>query len=361
MPARIDMGLMQSYDYANGLAATIPIVVFLTYLGGVAPRLVLLAGAGLASTVFLLAAHAIAVSAEARTASRAFGSISGWLVLPLLVVMIRRMLWPGGPRWLVTVALWLLETSPMAVVAELTGVIPPVLWNEIYSNRGCRPAARVAGWLILATWIGLLGAATSWFAVPAFQEVAGRGYGAAPGGLAASDESPFARVLVNPFVIAAAGGTVPGQARLQFNTVLRQFSTMFSLLFVFSVVGAATQSLETEWKRDTWLSLLATPLTGWDILRAKGWSRHGARNGDGAARSHRVVAFLLRRHVCRTSLKYVPLLGASLLGAVLGARTVVAVSLIGIAAFTGWAASLIGAMNKGFDAAAGRPIRPGRR
>ncbi len=37
--------------YANGLAATMPVDVFLTYLGGILPRLVLQAGAGLASTV----------------------------------------------------------------------------------------------------------------------------------------------------------------------------------------------------------------------------------------------------------------------------------------------------------------------
>jgi len=490
--------------YANGLAATVPIVVFLTYLGGVDLRIVLLAGAGLASTVILLAAHAIAVSAEARTASRAFafavGSVSAWLVCPLLVIMIKAMLWPGGPRWLATFALWLVESSPMVVAAELTGIIPrpgglveviwrmsvlqtaggaalfawaiarlrpasralydfegriarirlaraamrqstrrpqcgddPVLWNEVYSNRACSPAARVAGWLILVIWIGLLTVATSWFAVPAFKEVASQGYGAAPGAVAASDESPFARVLVNPVLISAAVGTLPGQARLQFNTVLRQFSTMFSLLFVFSIVGSATQSWETEWKRDTWLSLLATPLTGWEILRGKLlgaiWRAHGyaltlvslwmagllagalhpvgfltalaalacsggfsaalglsiafRADGANAARNRLVKTFNLLAGVgmalvMATGLpiliglslfSYVdvfaalhsgayPQFGESLLGAVVTARTVVAVSLIGIAAFTGWAVSLIGAMNKGFDAAAGRPIRP---
>jgi len=489
--------------YANGLAATVPVVVFVTCLGGIEPRLVLLAGAGLASTVFLLAAHAIAVSAESRTARRAaavaVGSIAGWIAFPLLVLLIKPMLWPNGPRWLVTVALWLLETSPMAVAVELAGVVPqpgglfevigrmsvletaggamllawaiarlrpasralydiegrisrtrqgraamrkwndrpacgddPVFWNEIYSSRGCSPAARVAGWLVLVTWIGLLSMATSWFAVPAFQDVASRGYGAAPGALAASDENPFARVLVNPFVISAAVRTVPGQARSQFNAILRQFSTMFSLLFVLSIAASAASSVETERRRDTWLSLLATPLTGWEILggklRGAIWRAHGYavtlvslwmvgllagalhplgllaaiaalassggfsaalgismafRAGDAnAARNGIHGTFSLLARVGGELLvatgppiliglslfsyddvfavlhrvTYSPV-HASLFDAVVGARTVVAAALIGIAALSGWALALVRDMNKRFDAAVGRPAR----
>ena len=72
----------------------------------------------------------------------------------------------------------------------------PVLWHEIHSTRG--KSARV---LFAERWssvaeIALLVYLTSWFAVPAFVEVAEYGYGATPGKSEVPEVSPFARVLV---------------------------------------------------------------------------------------------------------------------------------------------------------------------
>jgi ABC-type transport system involved in multi-copper enzyme maturation permease subunit len=64
-------------------------------------------------------------------------------------------------------------------------------------------------------------------------------------------------------------GLTPGQARLELNIVLRQTTGLLDLLYVLMVAGAAAESVAVERERETWLGLIATPLTGWEILRAK--------------------------------------------------------------------------------------------
>ena len=64
-------------------------------------------------------------------------------------------------------------------------------------------------------------------------------------------------------------GLAPGQARLEFNIVLRQMTGLLDVLYVLMVAGAAAESVAAERERETWLGLIATPLTGREILRAK--------------------------------------------------------------------------------------------
>ena len=80
--------------------------------------------------------------------------------------------------------------------------------------------------------------------------------------------NPFARVLLGKLLIPA-GSAAPGQARLEFNVALRQFSALFVMLYVVMVCGTAAMSMIVERERDTWQSLIATSLTPWEILRAK--------------------------------------------------------------------------------------------
>src|SRR6516165_3225924 len=89
---------------ANGLAAALPLVVLMVYLGGVDPGLVLLSGLGLASTALAAAAISVVASVGARTPGRAVsiavGLVFAWLVLPYAFLALKMLLWPGGPRWL---------------------------------------------------------------------------------------------------------------------------------------------------------------------------------------------------------------------------------------------------------------------
>jgi hypothetical protein len=144
----------------------------------------------------------------------------------------------------------------------------PVLWNELHSQRAGSRAGRFAGGLLGLIGIGLLALGTSWFARPAFSELAERGYGATRAGLTMPEVNPLARVLIDKLLFPA-GSTAAGQARLEFNAALRQFSGLFVMLFVVIVCGTAAMSLTAERERDTWQSLIATSLTGWEILGAK--------------------------------------------------------------------------------------------
>jgi ABC-type Na+ efflux pump permease subunit len=144
----------------------------------------------------------------------------------------------------------------------------PVLWNEIHAQRARSYAGRFVAGLMQLVGIAALALGTSWFAVPAFSELAERGYGAARAGFTMPEVNPLARVLIGKLLFPAGSAAV-GQARLEFNIALRQFSALFVWLFVVVVCGTAAMSVIVERERDTWQSLIATSLTGWEILRAK--------------------------------------------------------------------------------------------
>jgi hypothetical protein len=145
----------------------------------------------------------------------------------------------------------------------------PVLWNAIHTGRRATVAAWIEGRLIGLVWIGLIALVTSWFAVPAFRELAARGYGAAPEAFTMpAGVNPLSRVLCDKLIMPA-GGPADGQARMEFNIVLRLFSGFFGLLYPFAIVYGVAEGVKGERVRDTWLGLLATPLSGWEILRAK--------------------------------------------------------------------------------------------
>jgi hypothetical protein len=338
--ADVVLGAMAAglFRYANGLAATLPVVVLVVFLGGIDLRLVWLAGAGLASTAFAAAALAVVASVGGRTGVRAVASAAGligaWLVLPLLVAVLKAGVWPSGPRWIAPAALWGLDSSPIGVGADLFGLVPrpgslvervvrmialqvaggsaltlwavwrlrpasrslydddvrtlirrlsraigrrrsrppcgddPVLWNELHANRCAGGPARVARGLVYLVGYGLLAWGTSWFARPAFEELAERGYGPAREAFAMPDGNAFARVVVDKTIVSA-GASDPGQARLIFNVALRQASGWFLMLYVVTIASGAAAGVTAERDRDTWLGLLATTLTGWEIVRAK--------------------------------------------------------------------------------------------
>lgn len=145
----------------------------------------------------------------------------------------------------------------------------PVLWNEISASRGRTAIERNTSWFATVVCFTVVAYTASWFARPAFAELTQRGYGAFPEGFTKPAANPFARVATNSLSQRTLVSIAPGQARLEFNIALRQFSVMIGLLYVGAIAARAGRSIESERKRDTWLGLLATPLSGWEILRAK--------------------------------------------------------------------------------------------
>ena len=252
------------------------------------------------------------------------------------IVMMRPLLWPSGPRWLVPATIWLLDSSPFGVALNVgTGLVPrpgglaeavvrmafletiggavagrlgdrqaapglarsTMLTGERHGSRRfarrsagrshAPPAAttrcfgtrrrfaastrigRFASQVGGLAAIGLLAWGTSWFAVPAFAELAERGYGALRETFTFPDQNPFTRVLVSKIFVSSSSEPAPGQARLEFNTALRQFSTFLGVLLIVSTFANGVESIERERRQDTWAGLIATPLTGWEILRGK--------------------------------------------------------------------------------------------
>jgi hypothetical protein len=266
-----------------------------------------------------------------RAMAAAGGLIGAWLMLPFLIATLKAGIWPSGPRWVAPAALWWLDSSPVGVAAYLLGWVnrpgslgervvrmialqaagaaaltlwaicrlrpasralhdddgrtsirrlaraarrrrprspcgdDPVLWNELHANRRAGGPAGVARRLFDVAGYGLLAWGTWWFAGPAFAELASRGYGPASG---TPDPHAFQRVLVDR-TITPAGVAGPGQARMVFNIALRQASGYILMLYVVTIASGATASVTAEHERDTWLGLVATPLTGWEIVRAK--------------------------------------------------------------------------------------------
>ena len=109
----------------NLAGATVPVAVLVVVWGGVDPMLALVAGACLVSWAISLAALSIAVSVLAPTGVRAFsfaGALTvAWLALPAAMYLLLPKLWPAGARVVAPVLLWLIESSPMAVLAHLIG------------------------------------------------------------------------------------------------------------------------------------------------------------------------------------------------------------------------------------------------
>jgi len=240
--------------------------------------------------------------------------------------------WPAASVWLLPPALWLLDSSPLGVVVNLGGVIrrtatpldavlrmialqtagglalvgwavfrlrpasravydgegrasllrsrytrrrrrppcgdDPVLWNEKYSARGVTEGERLSGRLVGLVVLALFGYVTWWFAWPAFRELADLGYGPAPEGVLPLDLNPLARMIVT-LIGKVKWDPRPGLARLEFNVFLRQVTGLLDLLYFVMLAGLSAEGVAVERERDTWLGLIATPLTGREVLRAK--------------------------------------------------------------------------------------------
>ena len=169
--------------------------------------------------------------------------------------------WPVGTRWISLLTRQ--RPSKRGPCGD-----DPVLWNELHLQRARSIAGRLLAGLVRLVGFGVLALGVSWFALPAFAELAERGYGASRRDVTMPEINPLARVLIGKFFFPT-GSAAPGQARLEFNIALRQFSAIFVMLYVVMVAGTAAMSVVVEQERDTWQSLIATSLTGWDILRAK--------------------------------------------------------------------------------------------
>ena len=314
------------------LAAGLPIMLLLNKLGGVDGWLILTAYAGIISTGLFLAAFSIWLSATApdtrRALARAFLCMIAWFFGPFFAAHIFPRLGIRFPDWLLTANAWVLASSPMSLLAKLPGLVAgkgllycvawmcglqlvgaalclpgaivslrpayralgsgetqsalrplvrtswrlrprppvgddPILWRERYTNRS-RGLARLADLLVYFMIAAAIAYPTWFFGKPALVEVWKHGYASGSTSLERPEFNLFVRFFPNAGTDSAAD-----QSRVDFNIFLRFVTVFFSLFVGPTAAGLGADGIIAERSRETWCSLIATPLTGRDILWGK--------------------------------------------------------------------------------------------
>jgi ABC-type transport system involved in multi-copper enzyme maturation permease subunit len=139
----------------------------------------------------------------------------------------------------------------------------PILWREMYTTTA-NGFMKAIGIIINLGVVGALAYATYYFARPAVVEVWRHGYSLG----ATRAANPEMNLFVRMFMTGSDVNAPVDLARMEFNVFLRYVTLTITLLLSFIVAGTATEILMLERRKETWGSLLATPLSARDILRS---------------------------------------------------------------------------------------------
>lgn len=296
-------------QYVAGLSAGLPVLMLLTLMGGVDPRWVFLAYGGTLSTAYLIGALAILMSVLARRPRTAVNATLGitaiWLVgsvfltvlgwtgvipqalrptttfinewvlasSPLTIALKGRSLVSAGSSALVEEVAWMsglqLAAGTVLIALAVSVLRPvfraqegsagrdgnakqrrrrhrpacgdqPVLWKECYPPRLGR-VARVFTYGMIIAMIGGFTYATLGFAIPLFSRM-----------VAGSPDPQSITMLREPFLM-----------------YLRVTTGLLFCLYGLMVLSGASCSISSERERDTWDSLMTTPLTHREIVIGK--------------------------------------------------------------------------------------------
>jgi hypothetical protein len=140
----------------------------------------------------------------------------------------------------------------------------PILWREMYTARS-GIVAWLFGLLVFLSIYAFLAYGTFFFARRAFVELWKNGYTA---GLTTAERPEF-NLVIRFFFTDPLASAAPDLARVDFNLFLR--CATFPLVFILALLAAAVAAevIGAERTKETWNSLIATPLTPRDILGSK--------------------------------------------------------------------------------------------
>jgi ABC-type Na+ efflux pump permease subunit len=139
----------------------------------------------------------------------------------------------------------------------------PILWREMHTTRRSG-LIKAVGVLVNLGVLAALAYATYHFARPAVAEVWRHGYGSGVTSNVRPEFNLFVRMLV-----PLGGVSQPlDLARTEFNLFLRYVTGWIALLLTFTIAGSATETIALERRKETWDSLLTTPLRARAILRS---------------------------------------------------------------------------------------------
>jgi ABC-type Na+ efflux pump permease subunit len=137
----------------------------------------------------------------------------------------------------------------------------PILWREMHTARAGL-LGKAFGLVIYLVIYGILAYFTFFFARPALIEVWRTGYHS---GITSSERPEWN--LVIRFLMSGAEVNPPADlARTEFNLYLRFITTPLVFLITLFAGVMAVEGIIRERTRETWDSLIATPLTARDIL-----------------------------------------------------------------------------------------------
>jgi ABC-type Na+ efflux pump permease subunit len=140
----------------------------------------------------------------------------------------------------------------------------PILWREINTSRASLLGNALGGLINLGIFCAL-GYVTFFFAYPALIEVWRYGFRA---GITTA-ESPDWNIMIRFFMTGYGVNPPADVARADFNIFLRFVTTPLTFLITLIAAGMASETIISERTRETWSSLIATPLAARDILRSK--------------------------------------------------------------------------------------------
>ncbi|MDB5350480.1 MAG: hypothetical protein JWN86_1727 [Planctomycetota bacterium] len=296
------------------LAIGLPIMSLLSLFGGVDPLLVMLSVTSTFSMAFFLAALSVlcsTVSKRVREAiSAAYALEAAWLVLPVLVRNLMPWQYPKLYSYVQPANDWLMASTPWAPLQWFFGP-----WRTPTAG----PLLEIAFWMIgLQIGAGLaLVAIAVWRLRPVFKAQEGarafrflgiplsvgksrriRFLGRKPVGdnaimwkeMHTSRTSGMAQVvgvLIALVILGAIGYWAyvygytafqemrvskydsSGPERQSFNAFLRIVTTSIGVICILAAAVGGANSLTSEREDDTWISLIATPLDGREIVWAK--------------------------------------------------------------------------------------------
>jgi hypothetical protein len=299
-------GLIQS---ASWLVAGLPIMLLLPLLGGLDPLLVALMYAGMISSALTLGALAVLASLDAREVRSAVGQAvalgTAWWIFPPVAAILGPRVWPWLGPWIWAMNAWVLASSPTGLLTSQIGLNPSaslikqlgwmiglqiavapllLLWAILRFRSVCRRVEeRSAG---PAFWRRLRQSHWRLFRRPdvsddpmLWKEL----HTSSRGSLARCIEGCVYFVITGLFIVMVYYIAAPAAhevleygygsrgvdvARLGFNGFMRATSTALFIALI-ALSGTIAESLAGERARDTWISLIATPLEGWEVLRAK--------------------------------------------------------------------------------------------
>jgi ABC-type transport system involved in multi-copper enzyme maturation permease subunit len=289
------------------LTIGLPVLSLVSLFGGVDPQLVLISYAATLTTTVFLASMAILISTLARRPREAIALAYvlelAWLFIPTFLTLTMTM---GGPfwvrlyGWIRPVNEWIAPSSPFHLTTLNTSS-GPVLFEALLWMMGLQLAYGAVFVLLAMARLRPVfrkeGEGSRWLAA------AGRGRRLLPrpecgddamlwkeryvsrtsgttklvagllgllvGGLLASSVYEYARLAFIELAANGYGSLGSNQARNDLSGFLRLVGTLIYIAWGLAIAVAASSGIAQEREADTWITLVSTPLSGLEIVRAK--------------------------------------------------------------------------------------------